>query len=195
MGGTMAPVSGSMKWPAWATRVRASGLLLSPLAMGCLRIEPRARPGRFQRLPREEQPLVQPEGAILPELEGQRRNAEARPVGWPRHFAEREAGRVFGNRFLESKAAFERARLLRGPGADAAFARTGGEIFICLGGRHLFDRAAQAHLPAQGFPMEAQGRLGRRGEFLALAALIVRIENEAPLVIILKEHHADIRHP
>src|SRR5689334_1655448 len=59
--------------------------------------------------------VVEAEGAVLPELEARRHDAETRPVRRPRHLAEAELDAELRHRLLERDAAFARARLLLGP--------------------------------------------------------------------------------
>ena len=67
-------------------------------------------------------------------------------------------------------------------------------ILVGLGVAHGFDRAFDADLPSQGFPVEAQGGVGIFGKLHALAAFEVGVEDEAPIVDSLQEDHANRRH-
>ena len=88
-------------------------------------IEGARRPGLARRGAAVLQPVVQAERAVLPELDQQRLQAEARPVRRPRHLADDVPGREFGDALLQREAALERPRLVRRPGADLAAARRG----------------------------------------------------------------------
>ncbi len=68
----------------------------------------------------------------------------------------RELGGVERDRLLEGQPAFQRRRLLAGPGADLRQPRAGGVIGVGLGAETALDRAAQAHLPALRFPVKQQ---------------------------------------
>ena len=81
----------------------------------------------------EDHAVVQAEGLVLPELDRDRRDAEARPVGRARHVADGIFGRVDRHRLFQREAAFQRARLLARPGADAAVAGAALEIGVRLG--------------------------------------------------------------
>src|SRR3954452_3751147 len=72
-------------------------------------------------LAHEDHPVMQPERPLLPELDPFRPHAIARPVFRPRHalLAGVSVAEFRETRF-EHGAAFERARLFRGPGADLA---------------------------------------------------------------------------
>ncbi len=59
-------------------------------------------------------------------------NPEAGPMRRTRNFADRITGGIFGNGFLQRKAAFQRPRLLRCPGTDAAAAGARLEISVGL---------------------------------------------------------------
>ena len=98
---------------AAAARDRAAGGASAPLAG-----------------PSENDPVVQAKLPVLPELDFDRLQAVAAPVGGPGHLAVGELVRVVGDRLLQFGARFERSRLLAGPGADAAFARPAGEIGV-----------------------------------------------------------------
>ena len=58
---------------------------------------------------------------------------------------------------------------------------------------HMFDRALDPHLPAQGLPVEEQRRARVLGELPPLGALLVRIEDEAARPMALEQHHAHSR--
>ncbi len=120
-------------------------------------------------------------------------DAETRPVRRAGHMAEREFGGVFGHRLLQRKAPFERARLLRSPGADAATERARIVILVRLGiGNHL-DFPPQADLSAQRFPVKTHGCLFLAENFLSLPALEIRVEDKASGIEALEKHHTHIR--
>src|SRR4051794_22269373 len=81
-------------------------------------IEPRLGPGTAGRLAAEFDTVVQPERAVVPELELGRRDAPAAPAGRTGHLADHVLCRNQRDRLLERKAAFQGLRLLTGPGAD-----------------------------------------------------------------------------
>src|SRR6185503_20019829 len=98
------------------------------------------------------------EGPIMPELDRNGQDAEARPVVWARNIAQGKPRGMLGHGFFQGEAALERTRLRGSPGADAALARTGSEILIGFPVGHAFDRAANADLAAQRLPVETGGR-------------------------------------
>src|SRR5580700_11748053 len=120
-------------------------------------IKPGLAPGLAGSAAAELDPIVQPIGPILPEFDGERQQAEARPVRRPRNCANREFRHVDRDRLLEGHPAFERSRLPAGPGADLGEARAGGEIRVGDVVLHALERAAQANLSAQALPMEDHG--------------------------------------
>src|SRR3990170_7429552 len=105
--------------------MRAATTLRCALSPGS-RIKPLLAPGFARARAAEHHALVQAERAVVPELHLQRGEPEARPVGRAGDVADRVARRYRGNGLLQREAALERARLLRGPGADAAAARAPG---------------------------------------------------------------------
>src|SRR3546814_1599458 len=97
----------------------------------------------------EQPPFVETVRAILPEFDAQRGNAIARPMWRARHlkpFVARLHGR---EPRLEGRAAIERTRLIRGPGAELRIAAAGGEIGIGLGIGDDAPGAFDANLPGQ----------------------------------------------
>src|SRR3954469_5242798 len=113
------------------------------------RIEPRLAPRLVGQLAAEFNAVVQPERPVVPELEAGGRYSPAAPARRPRHVADDVSGGDFGDRLLEGKAAFQRLRLLAGPGADLRLLRPGGEIGAGFFRRHSRHVAADADLTAQ----------------------------------------------
>src|SRR5688572_30447581 len=81
----------------------------------------------------KDQPVVQAERLVLPELDVVGDQAESRPVRRTRHRADRVSGGEGCNPLLQLELAFEGARLLRGPGTDLARLVASREIGIGLG--------------------------------------------------------------
>ena len=131
--------------------------------------------------------------AVLPELDQQRLQPEARPVRRPRHLADDMLGRDFRHALLQREAALQRPRLVGRPGADLAAAGAGGEIGVGLLGRGRRYRPFDAHLATQRLPVEQQRRLGLGQQVRALAAFSVGVEDEALGVVALQQHHAHRR--
>jgi hypothetical protein len=96
------------------------------------------------------------------------------------------------HRLLQREAAFQRARLLRGPSPDPAAARSRLEIGVGLRIRHDFHRPAHPHLAAQALPVEHCGGLHRPLHLAALGALEIGVEGEAAFIEPFQQNHAHI---
>src|SRR4051794_2252071 len=120
----------------------------------------------------EDQPVMQAERPILPELDGDRCDTVAGPVGRAGHLADGVLRRVEGDRLLEGEAALERARLLARPGADAAVAGSALEVRVGLRLAHPRDGSPRPDLPAQALPVEDERRLRIGGELAPLGGLV-----------------------
>src|SRR5262249_13890145 len=149
-------------------------------------------PGRERGFPTEFQAIVQAEGPAAPEFDRQGKNAPTGPVRGTGDFAKGEPRGKFGDALFKREAAFKRARLIRGPRAQARAAVAGGETGVGFGGADRLDGAAHADLPAQAFPMETERGLGVGLKLPSLRTLRVRIEGEAARIDILKQHHAHV---
>jgi hypothetical protein len=145
-------------------------------------------------LPRaaEDDAIVQTECAVAPEFDIHRFDTKAGPVRRARDLAEPELGDITGHGLLQRKPALQRARLLRGPGADAAVAGARLEIGVGLGVADNRDGPANPDLPAQALPVEQHCGLALAEQFLALLALGVGVEDEAIGIVALEQDHADI---
>src|SRR5215467_12477204 len=111
------------------------------------RIEARLAPRCVRVIAFEHDAIVEAEWPLLPELDGDWHNPEARPVKWPRNLADGVFRCIYGDRLFKGDSAFQRSRLLARPGPDLRLFGTGGEIGIGLGVGNTFDRAANSHLP------------------------------------------------
>ena len=110
-----------------------------------------------------EQPaLVQAVGPVGPEFDPVGDEAIAPPIGRPGDFLAFELADQLLVARLERSAAFERARLVRRPGADPGVARAAGEIGVGLGGVGRLDPAFDADLAAQA---TSSGRARRRADW------------------------------
>src|SRR5579862_1830563 len=92
------------------------------------RIKPRLAPWLPFAAAAKHDAVIQPIGPVLPELDGQRLEPIARPVGRARDRPHRKLGHGKRDRLLEGRPAFERGRLLARPGADLSEPRAGREI-------------------------------------------------------------------
>src|SRR4051812_36868779 len=132
--------------------VRRTPLLLE-FGIGSFRlssgIQPRLGPRLVRRVAAEFDAVVQSEWAIVPEFELRRRDAPAAPTRWSRHLADNMLGGDLGDRLFERETAFQRLRLLAGPGADLGLLRSGGEIGVRLRFAHHGHVATNAALPSQ----------------------------------------------
>src|SRR5262249_51702217 len=106
------------------------------------------------------------------------------------HRADHVPGGEFRHPLLQCKAALQRPRLVRGPGADLAAARATGEVGVGFLRRRLFHRSFEPHLAAQRLPVEQQSALGMADQLLALGALMVGVKAEARPVEPLEHPHA-----
>src|SRR6186997_2351156 len=84
----LAPVRSSVRrgWFAWGV----VAMRLKPIS----RVQPRLAPRAAKPLAPELDAVMQPERPVLPELDAHGHDAIARPVGWPRHRADRKFGGV-----------------------------------------------------------------------------------------------------
>ncbi len=137
---------------------------------------------------------MQAEGPVAPELDRDRRQAEARPVRRSRDLAEAEPQPHLGDPFAQLQRILHRPRLVRGPGAELGRAGPRGEIGVGLGVADRRDRPANPHLPPQGLPVEQQGRRRMRRQLAALGALQVGEEDEAVGIDALEQHHPHVGH-
>ena len=109
-----------------------------------------------------------------------------------RHFPDDVLGGDLGDRLFEGKTAFQRLRLLAGPGSDLGLFRPGREIGVGLRFAHRRHLAADADLPAQRLPVKQQCGLGICGQLAALPAGDVAVEHETVGVVALHQHHSDV---
>src|SRR5690348_16486659 len=158
----------ALKLASASSRIASRGCEAS---LGRKPLDPPAPPGA-----RIEQPVVQPVGAPLPELDLGREQAVAAPVGRARRRLAVGALRL-GRRALQDLPVGDALALWRGPGRDAGARRARREVGIRLGRAGLLDGAVDAHLALELRPQEDQRGGAVRGELQRLAAAIVRIEN------------------
>ena len=142
-----------------------------------------------------DEPVMQAERPVLPELDPLRDHPKARPEIRPLDLAEAELGGELGDALLQLEARGERPRLARRPGADPAAARPALEIGVRLGAVDRLDRPLDAHLALERLPVEQQRRARIGGEVGALAAFQVGVEDEAAGIDALEQHHPHRRLP
>src|ERR1700733_14624239 len=138
-----------------------------------------------------EEPVVHPARAGLPELVPLGVQAVAAP-----RLAERKLGLGVAicqcpRLLLEPLAARDGTALGRGERAELAAPRPAvrvGERFLTRG---ALDRALDSYLAPERLPVEEERGAGVGGQLPALAALVVRVEDEAGGVGVLEEHHPD----
>src|SRR5437879_5619755 len=136
---------------------------------------------------RVKQAVVQPVGAALPELHALRHHAVAAPVRRPKGaLAMARTGFFHGG--LQRGAVRHALALRRGPGRKPGAPRPGREVGVRFLGAQLLDAALDADLPLQVRPEEHQARGGARVELAALAAAVVRVEDEAAALDAFQEH-------
>src|SRR4051794_40713089 len=125
-----------------------------------------------------EEPVVQPVGASLPELDLRRNEAIAAPV--------RRSGRLLrvflfhlGHRFFQYLPVGDLFALGRCPRGEPGAERPAAIVGVGLLRRHFLDGSLDAHLPLEVRPEEHGARGGARGELLSFAAEVVGIEHES----------------
>src|SRR6185437_13166842 len=94
--------------------VRAWAAVIEPIS----RIKPRLVPGCAETVAPEHNTVVQAERALLPELDRDRHDPVAGPIGRTRDFADGIFRRIDGDRLFEGEAALQRRGLLARPGPD-----------------------------------------------------------------------------
>ena len=165
-----------------------------------MRLPPSSRkqpfgPPRLARLSAAiDQPVMQTERTVAPELDLQRRDAEARPVRRTRHFRECVFRGVFRDLALEDETAFHRTRLRRGPGADLAVLRRAWRNRRRLPHRSPVPTEPRTRTCLRtALPVEAQRGMRLAQQLAALGAFEIGVEDEAARVGVLQQHHAHIR--
>src|SRR5262245_17915885 len=141
---------------------------------------------------RIEEPVMQPVLASLPEFDPLRDHPVAAPIVRPRGIVT-VGGLFFLDRGLQ-KRAIRNDRALNGSACRQARARgPARKVLVGFLSAHLPDAPFDAHLPLELRPQEHEAGLRPCRELAALAALVVRIEDEAAVVHALEEHRARIR--
>ena len=99
----------------------------------------------------------------------------------------------------QRRAAFQRLRLARCPGADPALQGAAVVIGIGLFAFDAGDRTAHPDLSAQGFPVHHKGGVPGCRDLLALGAVIVGVKDKAAVralpLDVLQKDHAHVGHP
>src|SRR5690606_23622092 len=136
-------------------------------------------------------PVVAAARARRRELPGARRQALAAPPPGGGGVVARVGGVQLAHPRLELLAACDDLALRRGERAQAAAARARARVRLRLLARDARHRPLDAHLPAELLPVEEQRRLRVRLQLAALAAAVVREEDEPALVVALEQDHPD----
>src|SRR5512133_237325 len=148
-------------------------------------------PGRFVGVAGREEAVVEPIRATLPELDGGGGQAVSAPVRWPGDRSVRESGRDLLHVLIELVAISQDRALGRCPGSDLRLTRPGREVGVGLGVIHPSNVAGHGHLPVERFPQEHQGRPRVLLELSTLAAAVIRVEDETPLIGLAEEDVTD----
>jgi len=98
--------------------------------------------------------VMQAERSVMPEFELRRGDPPAAPARRPRHLANDVLGGDGRDRLFEGKAAFQRLRLLGGPGPDLRLFWARGKIGVGFGFGDRRHVAADPDLPAQRLPVK-----------------------------------------
>src|ERR1044071_1795254 len=128
------------------------------------------------------QPIVQAALAPLPELELVGDDAIAAPPVGTRHGAVPVGALDAIEDVLEHLAALDRFALLRSIDAQTAVERTRREVRVRLGGTDALDGSVDPHLTLERAPEEQRAGAPRRLHVVRLPALVVRVEDESPIV-------------
>src|SRR6476659_264292 len=148
-------------------------------------------PGRLVGVAGVEEAVVEPERATLPELDGVRGQPVSAPVGWPGDRSVRESGRDLLHPLVELVAISQDRALGRCPGSDLRLTRPGREVGVGLGVIHLPNVAGHGDLPVERLPQEHHGRPRVLAELSTLAAAVVRVEDETPLIGLAEQDVTD----
>src|SRR5262249_39563878 len=118
------------------------------------RIKPRLAPRAPWVIALELHAIMETEWPLLPELDGNWHNPIAGPVGRPRNVTDGVFRGIYGHRLLERESAFQRGRLLAGPGADLGLLGSGGEVGSRLVLGDVITGPAHTPLPVHRLPVE-----------------------------------------
>src|SRR3954468_4569975 len=138
--------------------------------------------------------LVEPVGAVLPELDRERAYPKPRPVRRARHRHPFEPLGQLGEPRLELLARGERTALRGSPGPELTAARPGGEVRVGLLVGHPLRRSFEPYLRLERIPPEEQ-RDGTGERLATFARFEVRVEDEPLLVGALEQHDPRRRPP
>src|SRR5258706_4134875 len=116
-------------------------------------------------------PIVQPVGAAIPELDPDGRQAEAAPERWPLDRPSFEAALDFTILFLERLARGQHIALIRRPCAKLAAARAPREICVRFFGSHPLDPAFNPNLLVERRPVKTERRVRVARQLASLAAV------------------------
>src|SRR5689334_8342344 len=153
---------------------------------GGSRREPADRPAAAFACPDEA--VVQPRRTPLPELDTLGRDADTAPVRWTWNALRREARLGFREARLERSAVGDRCALRRRPGSELRRPRTLAEVVVGLLRADALGAPFDANLPLELRPEEDQRDARVRADVATLAAVVVRMEDEAPRVDGLQQH-------
>src|SRR5690348_10424780 len=131
--------------------------------------------------------VVQPVVAVLPELPRVGHEPEPAPPLRPCRLA---LVAQLRHPAFEPFPRLDRPALRRGERRQPSAERARAKVGIRLGLLHPRDGAFDPHLPAERLPVEEQGRPRVLRQLAALAARVVREEDDPGLVRLLHQHHA-----
>lgn len=137
--------------------------------------------------------VVQTVGAVEPDFDRRRHDAEPRPVGRARHRTAGEASTKVDELPKQGESGGEGATLVARPRPDLGIPRARREVRVRFGGSHRLHATFDAHLHLRVRPVETERRTAAFEGFASLSALRVREEHESRRVAAAQQHDADGR--
>src|SRR5690554_4989336 len=138
--------------------------------------------------------VVKPAWPSLPEFDSLRNHPVTAPETGQGNFAGAELAFHLRHFLFQQAPGSNRLALLRYPGANLAAPWPGGEVFQGFRLADLFHRPLNTYLTVQADPGKQQRCLGVLLQFQRLAAAVVGVEHEAPVIEVFQQHGTQVRH-